>query len=151
MTSGSACDSQPSPDNHRSGMHRSLLPSTLHVSSSPRFCCHDLAAAFFSPMDVTHVALQIGLVRDLVRDETLGLIPPIMWLDDPAGSLTVANDCAHGPNASVFSRNRRLARNSATRLVTDDMNINDALLGAAGSLATFGEKWSWLEIGRAHV
>jgi hypothetical protein len=94
-------------------------------------------------MDVTPVALQMGLVRG----ETRGLMPPIMWLDTPAGSLTVAKDCAHGPNAKVFSRNRRLATSSATTLVTDDMNINDALLGAAGPLAAYGEKWSWLDRG----
>ena len=67
---------------------------------------------------------------------------------DPAESLAVANDCAHGLNASVFSRDRRPARDLATRLVADGVNINGALLGAAIPSLSFGEKWSGF--GRAH-
>lgn len=106
---------------------------------------NDLGGSFFAPTVVADVTSQM----ELVREETFGPVLPIMRVDDPEVALAIANDCAYGLNASVFSRDRRLAKNLASRLVAGGVNINDALLGAAIPSVPFGgEKSSGF--GRVH-
>lgn len=135
----------PAPDDHVGGITR--LPQTEVIEAmiadgvaGP----HDLAGSFFPPTVVTNLTPQMGPARE----KTFGPVLPIMRVGDPAESLAVANDCAHGLDASVFSRDRRPARDLATRLVAEGVNINDAALGVAIPSLSFSEKWSGF--GQAH-
>jgi acyl-CoA reductase-like NAD-dependent aldehyde dehydrogenase len=71
-------------------------------------------------VDVTHSML-------VMRDETFGPLMPIMKVKDEAEAVRLANDCAFGLSASVWSRDLAHAKAVARQLQTGSVIINDTI------------------------
>ena len=85
----------------------------------------------------------------IMTEETFGPVLPIMTFSDPEEAITLANDCSLGLTASIWSRDRKMAKWMAARLETGTVTVNDHM----SSFAEPGAIWGGVKqsgIGRSH-
>jgi len=95
--------------------------ATLYAQSS---CPAGAAGNFLPAMVVSGVDHSMLLMRE----ETFGPVVGVMRVADMDQAVALANDSRYGLSASVWSRNRRLARRLAARLQAGVVTINDHLM-----------------------
>lgn len=78
--------------------------------------------AFFRPT----VLVDVDHRMDCVTEETFGPILPVLRVADEDEAVRLANDCAYGLSASVWTRDRTRGERLARRLHAGAVNINDA-------------------------
>ncbi|OQO94039.1 succinic semialdehyde dehydrogenase [Saccharomonospora piscinae] len=88
----------------------------------------DVGPLFYEPTILTGVTDRCAVFAD----ETFGPVVSVYGYTDVADAVSRANDTAFGLNASVWSRDTRLAREVALRLNAGTVNVNE------GYAATFG-------------
>ncbi len=96
-------------------------------------------------------AILSGVNHEMVimRDETFGPVLPVMKFSSIDEAIRLANDSSYGLTASIWTRDRSLARRVAERLETGTVTINDHVF-------SFGEPegaWGGVKfsgIGRTH-
>lgn len=77
---------------------------------------------FFPP------TVLVGVTNDmaLMRDETFGPLLPVMPFDTEDEAVALANDCAYGLTASVWTADRARARRVSEKLEAGAVTVNDA-------------------------
>lgn len=104
-----------------------------------------LGESFYEPT----VLVDVDHSMALMRDETFGPVLPIMAVGSAAEAVRLANDSPYGLNASVWSRDRALARRVAGQVCSGSVCINDVIISYGLTELPFGgEKASGL--GRRH-
>ncbi len=90
----------------------------------------DLGPWFYEP------TVLMGIREDmrLCREEVFGPVAALYRFDDVEEAIQAANDSEYGLNASIWTRNRRLAWELAPRIECGTVNINEAYAAAWGSL-----------------
>lgn len=91
----------------------------------------DLGPFFFEPTILADVTREMTVARE----ETFGPVVSVYRFDDPEEAVREANDSPYGLNASIWSRNTRLARALAARIRCGTVNINEGYAAAWGSVA----------------
>lgn len=90
--------------------------------------------AYITPavlVDVDHSML-------LMREETFGPLMPVMKVKDEEEAIRLANDCALGLGASVWSRDLQRAERVARRLEAGSVIVNDTIAQFAVPMLPFG-------------
>ena len=64
----------------------------------------------------------------VMSEETFGPIIPVVKVDNPEDALRLANDSRYGLGASIFSRDKAVARQLAERMQSGSVCINDSLV-----------------------
>ena len=105
------------------GQVRDALASgaCLHAQSS---CPENKGANFLSAMVLTNVDHSMRIMRE----ETFGPVLAVMKVPDMEEAVRLTNDTTYGLTASVWSRNRRKARDLAARIAAGTVTINDHLM-----------------------
>jgi succinate-semialdehyde dehydrogenase/glutarate-semialdehyde dehydrogenase len=88
----------------------------------------NLGALFYEPTIVTDITENMLLAKE----ETFGPVVALYDYTELEDAISRANNSPYGLNASVFSRNRAIGRQVASRLKTGTVNVNE------GYAATFG-------------
>ncbi|MCX6397440.1 MAG: aldehyde dehydrogenase family protein [Propionibacteriales bacterium] len=73
------------------------------------------------------VLTDVDHTMRVMTDETFGPVLPIMRFSSDEDAVRLANDSAFGLSASVWSRDRNVARSVAERLEVGTVNINDGV------------------------
>lgn len=84
------------------------------------------------------ILVDVDHSMKVMQEETFGPIMPIMKFDDEAEALWLANDCAYGLSAAVWSGDMRQAKRVAHRIDAGSVVINDAISHYPVSLLPFG-------------
>jgi len=79
---------------------------------------------FFEPTIITNVDEKMAVMRE----ESFGPLMPVMQFKEESEAVRIANDTRYGLLASVYSENRRHARDVAERIEAGTVIINDALI-----------------------
>jgi acyl-CoA reductase-like NAD-dependent aldehyde dehydrogenase len=104
-----------------------------------------LPGYFIQPTVLTDVDHSMKIMTE----ETFGPVLPIMTFSEPEEAITLANDCSLGLTASVWTRNKKMAKRLADRLETGSVTVNDHM----SSFAEPGAIWGGVKqsgIGRSH-
>jgi len=94
----------------------------------------EVQGAYVTPtvlVDVDHSML-------LMQEETFGPLMPIMKVKDEEEAIRLANDCALGLGASVWSRDLKRAERVARRLEAGSVIVNDTIAQFAVPMLPFG-------------
>lgn len=84
------------------------------------------------------ILVDVDHSMKVMQEETFGPIMPIMKFHDEAEALWLANDCAYGLSAAVWSGDIRQAKRVAHRIDAGSVVINDAISHYPVSLLPFG-------------
>ncbi|MCB9727305.1 MAG: aldehyde dehydrogenase family protein [Deltaproteobacteria bacterium] len=104
-----------------------------------------LGESFYEPTVVVDVDHSMALMRE----ETFGPVLPVMAVSSAQEAVALANDSTYGLNASVWSRDRALARRVARAVHSGSVCINDVVISyGLPELPFGGDKDSG--IGRRH-
>jgi len=74
------------------------------------------------------VLVEIDHSMTVMSEETFGPIIPVVKVDNPEDALRLANDSRYGLGASIFSRDKAVARQLAERMQSGSVCINDSLV-----------------------
>jgi len=105
----------------------------------------DLGPCFFEPTVITNVDHSMRLMQE----ETFGPVLPICVVRDVGEAVRLANDSPFGLSASVWSRNKRRAREIAAQLRAGSVLVNDVASYYASCEAPHGG-CGWSGWGRTH-
>ncbi len=89
---------------------------------------------FFDPM----VLVNVDHSMLLMREETFGPLLPIMKVKDEAEAIRMANDSAYGLGASVWSRNKKHAKEVIDQVQAASVIINDCIAQFGIPMLPFG-------------
>jgi succinate-semialdehyde dehydrogenase/glutarate-semialdehyde dehydrogenase len=84
-----------------------------------------------------------------MTEETFGPVLPIMTFTDPEEAITLANDSSLGLTASIWTRDKKMAKWMADQLEAGTVTVNDHM----SSFAEPGAIWGGVKqsgIGRSH-
>lgn len=98
-----------------------------------------------------HPAVLTGVDHSMkiMTEETFGPVLPIMTFADPEEAVTLANDSSLGLTASIWTRDKKMARWMADQLEAGTVTVNDHM----SSFAEPGAIWGGIKssgIGRSH-
>ena len=82
-----------------------------------------LKGFFYEPTVVTGVNHHMRLMRD----ETFGPVLPIMVVEDEQEAVALANDCAYGLSASVWTRDGKRGERLARQIDAGAVMVNDCI------------------------
>jgi acyl-CoA reductase-like NAD-dependent aldehyde dehydrogenase len=74
------------------------------------------------------VLVEIDHSMTVMSEETFGPVIPVVKVDNPEDALRLANDSRYGLGASIFSRDKAVARQLAERMQSGSVCINDSLI-----------------------
>jgi acyl-CoA reductase-like NAD-dependent aldehyde dehydrogenase len=74
------------------------------------------------------VLVEIDHSMNVMSEETFGPVIPVVRVDNPEDALRLANDSCYGLGASIFSRDKAVARQLADRIQSGSVCINDSLV-----------------------
>jgi acyl-CoA reductase-like NAD-dependent aldehyde dehydrogenase len=94
----------------------------------------ELPGYFLTPAVVTGVNHRMKIMME----ETFGPVLPIMPFDGAGEALALANDCAYGLTASVWTRNKGTAAWLAERLEAGTVTVNDHMFSFTEPQAIWG-------------
>lgn len=100
---------------------------------------------FLEPTVLTNVNHSMKIMKE----ETFGPVLPIMRFSDPDEALSLANDCHYGLTASIWTKDKKMAKRMAERIETGSVTINDHMF----SFVEPGAIWGGIKqtgIGRSH-
>ncbi|UCC38425.1 MAG: aldehyde dehydrogenase family protein [Candidatus Aminicenantes bacterium] len=100
---------------------------------------------FFEPTVLTNVNHSMKIMKE----ETFGPALPIMCFSEPDEALALANDCQYGLTASVWTRDKKMAKRMAERIEAGSVTVNDHMF----SFVEPGAIWGGIKqtgIGRSH-
>jgi acyl-CoA reductase-like NAD-dependent aldehyde dehydrogenase len=106
---------------------------------------NSLPGYFIQPTVLTGVDHSMKIMTE----ETFGPVLPIMTFADPEEAISLANDSSLGLTASIWTRNKKMAKSLANRLETGTVTVNDHM----SSFAEPGAIWGGVKqsgIGRSH-
>ncbi|MCK4931375.1 MAG: aldehyde dehydrogenase family protein [Candidatus Aminicenantes bacterium] len=95
------------------------------------------------------VLTDVNHSMKIMTEETFGPVLPIMTFSDPEEAITLVNDSSLGLTASIWTRNKKMAKWMANRLETGTVTVNDHM----SSFAEPGAIWGGVKqsgIGRSH-
>jgi acyl-CoA reductase-like NAD-dependent aldehyde dehydrogenase len=113
----------------------------IYGGSSP----DSLPGYFIQPTVLTDVDHSMKIMTE----ETFGPVLPIMTFSDPDEAITLANDCSLGLTASVWTRNKKMAKRLTGQLEAGTVTVNDHM----STFAEPGAIWGGVKqsgIGRSH-
>jgi succinate-semialdehyde dehydrogenase/glutarate-semialdehyde dehydrogenase len=90
----------------------------------------DVGSLFYEPTILSGVTPAMSAYAE----ETFGPVVSVYGFKNEAEVLEAANDTSYGLNASVWSRDSKRARETALRLHTGMVNVNEAYAAAFGSV-----------------
>ncbi len=79
---------------------------------------------FYQPTVLTGV----DHTMKIMTEETFGPVLPIMTFREPEEAIRLANECAYGLTASVWTRNKKTAAWAAERLEAGGVTVNDHMI-----------------------
>jgi succinate-semialdehyde dehydrogenase / glutarate-semialdehyde dehydrogenase len=91
----------------------------------------DVGSLFYEPTILSGVIPSMSVYAE----ETFGPVVAVYGFKNEAEVLEAANDTSYGLNASVWTRDGKRARETALRLHTGMVNVNEAYAAAFGSVA----------------
>ncbi|MEZ5350631.1 MAG: aldehyde dehydrogenase family protein [Microthrixaceae bacterium] len=94
----------------------------------------DRAGLWFEPTVLTDVDHSMSVMTE----ETFGPVLPMMAVSDIDEAVRLANDSQYGLNSSVWTRDRALGEQVATRLEAGNVCINDCIVSYAVTGLPFG-------------
>jgi len=100
---------------------------------------------FFEPTVLTNVNHSMKIMKE----ETFGPVLPIMSFSGPEEALSLANDCHYGLTASIWTRDKKMAKRMAERIEAGSVTVNDHMF----SFVEPGAIWGGIKqtgIGRSH-
>jgi acyl-CoA reductase-like NAD-dependent aldehyde dehydrogenase len=106
---------------------------------------HHLPGYFIQPAVLTNVDHSMKIMTE----ETFGPVLPVMTFSDPEEAITLVNDSSLGLTASIWTRNKKMAKWMANRIETGTVTVNDHM----SSFAEPGAIWGGVKqsgIGRSH-
>jgi acyl-CoA reductase-like NAD-dependent aldehyde dehydrogenase len=89
---------------------------------------------YFEPTVIADVTPDM----EIMSEETFAPVLSITKVDSVDQAVDIANTSEFGLNASVFSKNRKVAKRAASNLVSGGVNINDVITGIAIASVPFG-------------
>jgi len=92
------------------------------------------AGRYYPPTVLADVTHEMAVMRE----ETFGPLLPIMSFRDEDEAVRLANDCPYGLTASVWTRDRALARRMSSSLDAGIVTVNDANFSFAANEAPWG-------------
>ena len=104
-----------------------------------------LPGYFIQPTVLTDVDHSMKIMTE----ETFGPVLPVMTFSSPEEAITLVNDCSLGLTASIWTRNKKMAKWMANRVETGTVTVNDHM----SSFAEPGAIWGGVKqsgIGRSH-
>lgn len=115
------------------------------VSKGAKVLCGSLSGKYFTPVVLANVNEHMAVMKE----EIFGPVLPIMSFGSAAEAVRLANDSPYGLSASVWTSDKKKAKDIASKLQAGNININDALISVGiPSLPFGGTKESG--IGRYH-
>lgn len=106
---------------------RTHVEEALQMGAKPYAQAHIPASdkgLFYPPLILTDVTHEMKVMRE----ETFGPVIGVMPFSTIEEAIALANDSSMGLTASIWTRNRRLARKLAGRLEAGAVTINDHLM-----------------------
>jgi len=87
-----------------------------------------------------HPVILTGVTHDMeiMTEETFGPVLPIMTFNTPEEGIQLANDSEYGLNASIWSKDIKLAERLVKELITGNVMINDVLKNVGNPDLPFG-------------
>lgn len=95
------------------------------------------------------VLANVNHSMKIMKEETFGPVLPIMSFSEPNEALSLANDCRYGLTASIWTKDKKLAKWMAERIEAGSVTINDHMF----SFVEPGAIWGGIKqtgIGRSH-
>jgi acyl-CoA reductase-like NAD-dependent aldehyde dehydrogenase len=95
------------------------------------------------------VLTDVDHTMKIMTEETFGPVLPIMTFSNPEEAITLGNDSSLGLTASIWTRNKKIAKRMARSLETGTVTVNDHM----SSFAEPGAIWGGVKqsgIGRSH-
>lgn len=95
------------------------------------------------------VLANVNHSMKIMKEETFGPVLPIMSFSEPDEALSLANDCRYGLTASIWTKDKKLAKWMAERIEAGSVTINDHMF----SFVEPGAIWGGIKqtgIGRSH-
>jgi succinate-semialdehyde dehydrogenase/glutarate-semialdehyde dehydrogenase len=105
----------------------------------------DLGPYFFEPTLLAEVREDMAACRT----ETFGPVCAVYRFDDIDDAVAQINDCAYGLNASIWTRNGKLALELAGRMEAGTVGVNDAYQASWASASPMGG-FKTSGVGRRH-
>jgi acyl-CoA reductase-like NAD-dependent aldehyde dehydrogenase len=93
-----------------------------------------LPGYFIAPAVLTGV----NHTMKIMMEETFGPVLPIMTFQSPEDAVALANDCAYGLTASVWTRSKKTAAWMAERLEAGTVTVNDHMFSFTEPQAIWG-------------
>jgi len=106
----------------------------------------DIGPLFYEPTILTGVLPQM----QVAQSETFGPVVTVYRFEDTEAAVQAANDSSYGLNASVWTRNTRMARQVAQQLQCGTVNINEAYAATWASVDAPMGGMKGSGIGRRH-